>query len=305
MSEHPAIGIDIGGTRLKAALVSPNGLLSGQLVERSRMNEPYPAVRDQLASVIAALTIASDCTPVAVGIGVAGLMDGSRRRVIAAPNCPGVVGSPLVDDLERATGIAVVMDNDANVMALGEGASGAAKGIRHFLAVTLGTGVGGAVIYDGCLLRGASGGGGEIGHLCIDRHGPRCGCGSNGCLESFIGMKGIERWIARNVGGLRRIGMGGLSDLAQGGDTEAIRVFEFVGRTLGVALAGLVNVFNPQAIVVGGGIASAGPMLFNPLREEIARRAFRVYTEGLAISPAELGNWAGVVGAGMLRKGEG
>lgn len=294
------IGIDVGGSRVKAALVSPEGQLVGQIVEKSRVNEPYPAARDHLIEIIYNLKTSNSQSISAVGIGIAGLMNSDRRRVIAAPNCPGIIDVPLANDIGHAVGMPVELENDANVMALGEGLAGAAKGVEHFVAVTLGTGVGGAIVTNGGLFRGWQGGGSEIGHICIDRNGPRCGCGANGCVEAFIGIKGITHWLRRHAPHLRNQNIPRISELAKEGDADAIRLFEWIGKTLGVALGGMVNLFNPEAIVVGGGIASAGPMLFDPLREEIASRAFKVYLPGLKIVPAMLGNWAGVVGAGSL-----
>ncbi len=301
-NESYSIGIDVGGSRVKAAIVAPDGTLIGQVIEKSRVVDPYPAARDQLISIVEGLISTSSTRPTSVGIGVAGLMDVSNRIVLAAPNCPGVVGVPLADDIEKLLGLPVEIENDANVMALGEGASGAARGSRHYVAVTLGTGVGGAIITDGKLFRGSTGGGSEIGHICIDPNGPRCGCGSNGCLEAFIGLKGISVWLRRNANHMKNLHLPRISEMAMEGDPDAIKLFEWVGTTLGVALAGVINLLNPDTIVVGGGTASAGPMLFDPLREEIARRAFKVYQTKLRIVPATLGNWAGVVGAGGLRR---
>jgi glucokinase len=302
MPNSITIGIDIGGTRAKAALVAADGSLSHQFIEPSHISEPYPAVRDQLAHFIERLRSESSNTISSVGVGVAGLVDASRRTVLAAPNCPGVIGAPLIQDLEQLTGLHCLLDNDTNVMALGERSCGAARGCNHFIAVTLGTGVGGAVVIDGKLLRGFTGGGGEIGHVCIERSGPKCGCGSNGCLEAFIGLKGILRWSGKRYPTLKGIGIAKLSEMAANGDLEAISVFEYVGKMLGVGLAGMVNVFNPQMVVVGGGVAAAGELLFEPLERELQRRAFGAYLEGLQIRPARLGNWAGVVGAGMLKE---
>ncbi len=290
----------MGGSRVKAAIVSPIGGLSEKIIEKSSVKEPYPAARNQLIGIIDRLINKSTCSTISVGIGIAGLIHQNRRVVIAAPNCRGIVGVPLADEIEKLFGIPVELENDANVMALGEGAGGAAIGSRHYVAVTLGTGVGGAIISNGELFRGWTGGGSEIGHLCIDVNGPECGCGSNGCLEAFIGLKGISAWLRRHASHLSNIRIPRLSEMAAGGDPDAVRLFEWVGTTLGVAMGGIVNLLNPEIIVVGGGIASAGPMMFEPLRKEIGRRAFKVYQTELKIVPATLGNWAGVVGAGSL-----
>jgi len=300
MINSTAIGIDIGGTRLKAALVAPDGSLIEKRVEPSRMREPYPAIRDQITQIVLDLVRISDQKPLLVGIGVAGLVDADRRKVLAAPNCPGVIGQPLTNDVEQSTGIYCLMDNDANVMALGERFIGAAQRCDDLVAVTLGTGVGGAIISDGRLIRGFTGGGGEIGHVCIERNGPRCGCGANGCLETFIGMKGIFRWISRNQPALKGMGIAHLIEIGQAGDSNAVEVFKYVGQTLAIGLAGMVNIFNPSVLLVGGGVATAGKLLLEPLQEELKLRAFGVYLQGIEIRAAALGNWAGVVGAARL-----
>lgn len=294
------IGIDIGGTRLKAAVVDQSGVVSNEIVETSQITEPYPAVLHQIHSAIKQLMTLLNNRIDAVGIGVAGLVDADRRRVVAAPNCPGVVNVPLVDDLEGLTKCRVVLENDANAMAVGEWKHGAARGSSHLVALTLGTGIGGAVIIDGRVLRGWTGGGTELGHVCIDRRGPRCGCGSRGCLESYIGLVGIYRWVARHIPVLKEVPLVDISARAASGDCDAQAVFNYIGHILAVGVAGLINTFNPEVVVIGGGVSDAGRVLFEPLLQQLPRWAFASYLEDVKIAPAQLGNWAGVVGAANL-----
>jgi len=299
MNNSYYIGLDVGGTRLKAAIVATDGSLEEKRVFPSRMREDYRTMRDQMISVIRDLILITGKPPAGIGVGVAGLVDLSHRKVLAAPNCPAVVGKPLADDVEAEFRLPCRMENDANAMAIGERRCGAATGCNDLVAVTLGTGVGGAIISGGRLVTGFIGGGGEIGHVCIDRNGPRCGCGANGCLEAFIGMRGIFRWTARRYPSLKGMGVARMVEAAEAGNEDAAEVFAYVGRTLGVGLSGMVNVFNPRILLIGGGVASAGEKLLAPLKDEIQRRAFGVYLDGLEIKSAKLGNWAGVVGAAL------
>ena len=304
MKQKLTIGIDLGGSLVKAGLVAPNGDVLSRLMEPSRVKGRYEAVIAQLVDVATRLRHEAQAPPSAIGLGVAGLLDANRRRVLATPNCPALIGGSIADDLSAAVGLPVTMDNDANLMALGEGATGAARERRHYVAITLGTGVGGAVISDGRLIRGWRGGGGELGHIPIAERGPKCGCGARGCLEAFIGQAGIERYIKRRIPWQKGVSLKELNLLARQGNQDAAALFAYIGRTLAVALAGFVNLFNPELIVIGGGVAEAGELLFRPLEEELHRRAFKIYLDGLTVRPAQLGNWAGVVGAGWISHGE-
>jgi len=300
MSEYSTIGIDIGGTRIKAALVDEKGNLSNELNEPSYLDQGYPSFITKLKDITQRLRRLSEVDIIGVGLAVAGLMDAKQQVVIDAPNCGILVGQSPPEDLGREIGLTVVMDNDANAMALGEGLSGAAQGSRHYIALTLGTGIGGAVVTDGRLLHGIDGGGGELGHIPIARNGPKCACGARGCLESFIGKAGLRRYIEENHPQFSDTGMKELSVIAEKGDKAARDVFAYLGMTLGIAVAGLVNIFNPELVIVGGGVAYASDLFMEPLREEVKRRAFKSYLGSLQIRPAKLGNWAGVIGAASM-----
>ena len=302
MSEKLTIGIDIGGTRIKAGVIDGNGNLSSQINEPSHVDKDYSELLGKLQEIVEYYRSIGDSDVTGVGLAVAGLMDSERRVIIEAPNCASLVGNSLPDDLTGKVGLPTIMDNDANVMAVGEGISGAAQDSRHYIALTLGTGVGGAVISNGVLIRGIDGGGGELGHFPIDRRGPLCGCGARGCLEAYVGKAGIRRYIVRNHPQCKDVGLKEVNRAAIGGDEAASEVFAFIGRTLGVAVAGLVNIFNPELVVVGGGVAAAGELFLKPLRDEVNRRAFKAYLTSLEIRTAELGNWAGVIGAAAMAR---
>lgn len=296
------VGIDLGGTRLKAGLVDADGQVTSPLVAPSQVRSGYDEVLARLAQVVRDIGSSSPSPVAGVGLAVAGLMDGTRRQVIAAPNCPALVGRTIADDLSQAVGLPVAMDNDANALAWGEGGWGAARGVRHFITITLGTGVGGAVVCEGRLLRGVDGGGTELGHIPISYAGPRCGCGARGCLEAYVGKRGLNQHLARHMPELAGKGLRELHRRAEGGDHRAAEVFAYLGRRVGVALGGLVNVLNPEMVVIGGGVAQAGDWVLEPLRAELRRRAFPRYIERLKVVRASLGDWGGVVGiAGLAR----
>lgn len=294
------IGIDIGGTRIKAAAMDSSGNLYEKRIERSSAGQDYRTLLRQLDALIGDIRSNLDSKVTSVGLAVAGLMDKQREVIIEAPNCPDMKNRYLTSDLSQRVKLPIVMDNDANLMAIGEGAFGSAQGCAHFIAITLGTGVGGAVISDSHLIRGVDGGGGELGHIPIDIDGPECGCGAHGCLESYIGQIGIRRYIAINSPKYKETGLQELNELAIEGDAEAMKVFEYIGTMLAVGLGGLVNTFNPELILVGGGVAAAGTLLFEPLRRELKNRAFAQYINSLTIKEAHLGNWAGVVGSAKI-----
>ncbi|MBM3325918.1 MAG: ROK family protein [Calditrichaeota bacterium] len=297
-SEFNVVGLDIGGTRLKAALVSFDGSLTGNFSEASRVRGEYNALLEQILNAIERLQSLSDIPLKAIGLGVAGLLDKDRRNIIASPNCIAFLKGSLVADLEFNTGLPVVMDNDANMFAVGEGFIGAAQGSDNFIAITLGTGVGGAIVSGGRLVRGIDGGGGEIGHIPISIQGPVCGCGSNGCLESYIGRTGLRSYIFKKHPFSAEFGLRKLALMAKENNLHAIDVFRYIGRMLGIGLAGLVNIFNPEIIVIGGGISASGPYLYEAALEEISKRAFKVYQTNLRLKSSALGSMAGVVGAG-------
>jgi len=303
MSMKAAIGIDLGGTRIKAALVDSNGKISNEIIDPTDTAYGYSSVLSQLAEIVEMLREYVSDSLIGIGLGVAGLMDRGNRRVIVSPNVGMLSGRAISTDLEERTGIPVFMDNDANCMALGEGFCGAARGCNHYIAVTLGTGIGGAIVSDGNLIRGFAGGGGEVGHIPISSDGPVCGCGARGCLEAYVGQAGIRNYVERQYPDLNETSIKALNRMAVDGNEDAIAVFAYIGKTLGIGLTGLVNVFNPELVIIGGGIAAAGDLVFKPMESELKERAFETYTKDMAVRPAELGNWAGVVGAGMLALG--
>ncbi|MEX2549442.1 MAG: ROK family protein [Nitriliruptoraceae bacterium] len=307
MSEPTAIGIDIGGTQLRAAIVDD----AGTILERDR--RPTPA--DDPASLVTVLEElitrirerAGAALP--VGIGIAGLVT-SEGTVRYGPNI-GVRNLPLGQILRDGIDGDVVVANDASAAALGEQRAGAAQDRRDLVLVTLGTGIGGGLVVDSRLVTGATGFAGELGHLIVDDGGRPCPCGNRGCIEAYasgsaLGALARDRLVDPSVvtslRELDQVSGPQVTAAAEAGDRVAIEVLEEAGRWLGVALASLVNVLDPQIILLGGGAAqAAAPWLLEPARASMVERLVgAAWREAPEVALAVLGDDAGVVGAAFL-----
>jgi glucokinase len=305
------LGIDIGGTNVKAAIVPDDGTVAAFVVRPWSGGPPADVVA-------AARELADELAPdgprgiAACGAGCAGLVDGVRGVVYFSPNLPAWRDVELARMLSGALGIPTLIENDANAAAYGEHAAGAARGAANAAVLTLGTGVGGGLILGGKLHRGAHGFAGEVGHATIDYDGVRCVCGGNGCLERLVNAEAI---VARATE-LARGGHTRLADLLRArpltakdvgeaadlGDCAAVRTLEEIGRLLGVGLANLVQILDLEVIVIGGGVASAGERLLVPARIEMAARVQGPSWRLPRVTLAELGETAGVVGAALLAR---
>jgi glucokinase len=309
VSGRQAVGIDIGGTKIAALRISSEGEV------RARTVIPTPAT-DQAAALPAIETAAVavlDDEVVAIGVGMAGLVDVRTGVLLSTPNLVWR-NVPLADGLGERFGLPVTVDNDATAAAWAESRIGASRGRADSLFVGVGTGIGGGIVAGGCLVRGAHGLAGEIGHIIVEPGGPLCGCGNRGCWEQVASGLAITRAggravtdepgsaIARLAGGDPRRATGELvTEAAQAGDEVAVAILAEVARRLGEGVAGLVNVFDPDVVVIGGGVGEAGDLLFGPLRD-----AYVAAVEGadvrpeVPIVPAQLENDAGAIGAALL-----
>ncbi|MFA5164029.1 MAG: ROK family protein [Candidatus Omnitrophota bacterium] len=299
-----AIGIDLGGTYTKLALVSPKG----KIVERGRLSTSDHPTRDGLLRAIASeigILLKRARVPRSrvkgVGIGVPGLVDFSKGVVYNLTNVKGWKNTPVKRLLENKLKIPVLADNDVNVMALGECRFGAGKGAVNAVCITLGTGVGGGVIIGGGLYRGSTFSAGEVGHMPLKEDGLKCNCGGYGCLERYVGNRRIsEEYRSMKKGTAALMSPESISIAAKKGDKTAIELWDRVGKRIGTTLAGIVNLLNPEMIIVGGGVAEAGEHLFGPMRETVKRRAMKIPGGAVKIVKAKLGNDAGVIGAAAL-----
>jgi glucokinase len=304
-----SIGLDVGGSKIAAARVAADGSILAH--ERA----PTPAQdMDRTLNTMVELARAVMTEDVeAVGIGAAGLVESATGVLVFSPNLTWR-NVHLVEHVTGALGLPAIADNDATVAAWGEYRFGAGRGHDHLLLVTVGTGIGGGIVTDGRIYRGAHGFATEIGHIIVEPGGPLCGCGNRGCWEQVAsghaieraGREAAERYPQSGIARLAQGVPGGVSGsvvtrAAQEGDEAARAILAEVGRRLGEGLAGLVNVLDPEVLVIGGGAVSAGDLLLEP-----ARRAFAEAVEAPEFRPpvpilaAELGNDAGVVGAAAL-----
>lgn len=260
-------------------------------------------VVERMGMAIRALVHARGLEPAAlvgVGIGCAGLVDAAAGVLHTSPNLPAWLDVPLRDGLSGTIGRPVTLINDAQAFLEAEWRAGAARGARHALFVTLGTGVGGGLVIDGRPYRGAGGLGGEIGHMTIDHDGPPCPCGNRGCFERYVARDAVERLAVES--GLAADGAATPAEVSRravAGDARAITLFAEIGRRLGAGLAGLVNLLEPQVIVIGGGISGAGAWILDPAAAEMNRRSMVARRTPVAIRPARFGPQAGMIGAAL------
>jgi glucokinase len=310
------LGIDIGGTAVKIGLVDEAGRLCATVRLVTDMATPPAGLIDQVLSAGWELLEREGLSRAdldGIGVGCAGLISTRDGLLVTAPNLVGWVDVPLGELLAAAAGQEVFLDNDANAFAYAESRVGAARGRSHGVFLTIGTGVGGGLLLDGEIYRGCNGFGAELGHIVLDPDGPVCECGNRGCIESLVCSGAIVNMAAAHYEKSGRRSdfatLGGgdasavttelLSHAAESGDEDALQAYRDAGRWMGIAVGGLINVFNPQIVVVGGGVAQAGASLFDPLRHWAGRFSFSASFNSTTIVPAALGDTAGLVGAAL------
>ncbi|MCS6710489.1 ROK family glucokinase [Brachybacterium sp. EF45031] len=309
-----AIGVDIGGTKIAAGLVDEDGRLL------ARAQRTTPATDPELieAAVADAVTELRQGRVVgAIGVGAAGFVDARRRTVVFAANLAWR-HRPLADELEALTGLPVVVENDANAAGWAEFRFGAAREADHMLMLTVGTGLGGAVVHDGRLLRGSGGFAAEVAHVTAVPDGQWCGCGNRGCLEQYTSGRALVKAARRRLragdptlealrseAGGDPSGVDGplVTRLAQQGDAGCISLLADLGHWLGVGTASLAAVLDPEVIVVGGGVSAAGELLLQPARDSFATHVTaRLHRQMPRFVLASTGNDAGMIGAADLAR---
>jgi glucokinase len=312
VSAGETIGVDLGGTKMLI------GVLDGgsEVLWESREASTGQTEDDLIELLVREVIEAREACPrvVAVGLGIPATIDRPRGVAVSAVNLP-IRDLPIRDLVAERTGLPTFVDNDANVAALAEHLYGAARAARNAVMITVGTGIGGGLIIGGEVYRGATGAAAELGHMVIDLDGPRCqgNCPGHGCVESLasgtaLGREGraaAEREPGSALGRLlaegREIDGKAVSDAALAGDGAAVGVVEGIGRNLGVALTSFANIFEPEAIVVGGGVIAAGERLLEPARRELRERALRPMNLTPVLA-AELGPDAGMIGAAAMAR---
>lgn len=311
------IGIDVGGTNVKIALVDKSGkiIYSNSVPTYAKMGYEYTvnnikqAIKDLMKETN---TTAKDID--GIGFDFPGQVDYKTGVVKLAPNIPGWVNVPIAQMIEEEFHIPTRIDNDVRCAALGEMKFGAGQGCENFVCITVGTGIGSGLVVNGQLVRGASNAAGEIGHIKLQmKDGLICGCGDTGCLEAYASGPSIVAMAQDYIKGgkstkFREMAAaeGGeitpymVAKAAEAGDPVAKKIFAIVGEYIGIGLTSVINLLNPEKVIIGGGVAEAGDLLLDPIRKTIKERAMVVAGSAVEIVPAQLGNSAGVIGASML-----
>jgi glucokinase len=319
VSEIETIGVDLGGTKMLV------GALTGtEAVWESREGSTGQTEEELVELLVREVTEAQEARPDAraVGLGIPATIDHDRGIAISAVNLP-LADLPIRDLVSERVGLPVFVDNDANAAALAEHLYGAGRGADDLVLLTIGTGIGGGLVLNGEVYRGATGAGAELGHVVIDVNGPPCqgNCPGRGCVETMasgtaLGREGRvaaeedpDSVLATMLAEGHPLDGRAVTEAALGGDPTAIAVFDLVGTRLGVALTSFANIFEPKVIVIGGGVMAAGELLLEPARRELRQRALRPMNE-IPVVAAELGPDAGMIGAAAmarieLQKGEG
>lgn len=309
------IGVDIGGTNVKIALVDQKGAIiySNSVPTRAEMGYEYTIknIKETIYTSLEESEITIESIG-GIGFGLPGQINSETGVVRLLPNIPGWVNVPLGQIIEDEFKVKCKIDNDVRVATLGEFTYGAGQGCKNLVCITVGTGVGSGLIVNGQLVRGASMSAGEIGHMILQAHeGPICGCGNTGCLEAFASGPSIVQLANEYISGGKSAKFVELAngreitpfivyEAAMQGDAVAKRIFAVVGEWLGIALTSVVNLLNPEKIIIGGGVSQAGSLLTEPVKKTINERAIKVSADAVEVVIAKLGERAGVIGASLL-----
>ncbi|MGE5569019.1 MAG: ROK family protein [Rhodospirillales bacterium] len=299
MGEY-SIGVDLGGTNLRAAAIDRNGKVLQKIEGATQLSAGRDAVVSDIVAAIVKLraTIGVERL-VGIGIGIPGFIIMEKGLVTDSPNLPAFHNFPIRDEIERLLQSPVLLENDANAAALGEKWMGAGRDVQDLVLLTLGTGIGGGIICNGKVLHGFVGMAGELGHITVVPGGNPCGCGNNGCLEKHASATAITT-MARLMGLGENLTSKQVYDLAIGGDQKARVVFERMGIALGTALAALINIFNFPLYLLSGGVLGAWDLFAPAMFEEVRRRSVVFRSTETRIDKATLGNEAGLFGAAYL-----
>ena len=317
-SELPVLAIDLGGTKIIAALISPGGEMLAREYSLTHADDGPESVINRIFTAIDHILILQKIGLTqldGISLAIAGAIDRANGVVTLSPNLPGWHDIPLKKTVEEKYKVKTFLLNDANAAALGEYYFGAGRGVQNLIYATVSTGIGGGLIIDGELYSGTSGGAGEIGHMTIDVNGIRCNCGNIGCLETLASGTAVAREAIRRLrqgekSALTQMVEGKLEEItaekvglaAQKSDTLSLEVVTQAATYLGIGFVNLVNIFNPEMIVVGGGLSKMGDLLLAPARRVVRERAFPLLAQAVRIVPAQLGDDAGVFGAAAFAR---
>lgn len=306
------IGVDLGGTNMSAALVD-SGLNILDSHRQKTETASQQALLDNLTTAITKLIDGSPDPVAAIGIGIPSMIDQQRGRAVMSVNIP-LADLDFVSYVEGRAGLPVRIDNDANVAALAEARAGAGAGARQVIMITVGTGIGGGIIIDGRVYRGATGSAAELGHMVIDSEGPPCqgSCPNQGCFETMASGTALKRYAEELATGSPASGLGEalaagktldgalVSRLAAAGDAEALAVLEKIGRYIGIGMTSLVNIFNPEVFIIGGGVMRADDLILKPALGILAERGLKPNRDVVRVTTPRFGPEAGLLGAACL-----
>jgi glucokinase len=311
-SGRPAIGVDLGGTKIAAALISRTGrILDREHADTTAADGPGPVI-DRVFAAIDAILARTGLRPsdtAGICVAEAGPIDMNAGVVTTSPNLPGWDAVPLRSIVKEKYAVPSFLINDAKAAAIGEYRFGAGRGAGNLLCVMLGTGIGVGIIINGHLYVGKSGAAGEAGHTTIDVHGPRCACGNVGCWELFASGTAVEKETSRRLASgqassLTQLAATGITvtarhvaEAARNGDALALGVISWSAHYIGTGLVNLANTFNPEVMVIGGGLSKTGDLLLGPAAALVRQRAFPIVSQAVRIVPTTLGDDAGVLGA--------
>jgi glucokinase len=310
MDKH-YVGIDLGGTNIKGGVVAPSGeVLHFESIE-TEVEGGRDHVLDRIGMLVGKVRDAAGLQPeqiAAVGIGSPGPLDTKRGIIHEAPNLPGWINLPLADEVRRRCGYPTFLENDANSAALAEAHVGAGKGTQCMIMLTLGTGIGGGIVLGGRVWHGADDIAAELGHVSVKHDGIPCNCGSIGCVEAYASATGVVRRARQAIEQGADSSLADASDsltckqifhAAEAGDRLAQQVVADTAAYLGTAIGSLINIFNPDMIVLFGGMTNAGDQLLLPVRHEVRKRSFKIGADRCKIVRSRLGAEAGVIGAAV------
>jgi glucokinase len=311
MAAGCVIGVDLGGTKLLAGVVDRDLNVHHRVFRHSREGKDTEALLDALVAAVDEAREAAGGEVDAVGFGIPSLVD-ARTGVAATTVHLPLHDVPFRDVMAERLGVPVAVDNDANAAMIAEHRRGAAQGAQTAALLTLGTGIGGGIIAGGRLVHGASGAAGEWGHMVVDVNGPACSCGDSGCLETLVSGSALARdglRVARDapasalgaaLAAGRDITGALVTELAHDGDQAARDVVALMGTYLGIGIANVVNILNPEVVVVGGGVIAAGDLLLEPARRVVAERALAPSRDQVRIVPTRFGDASGMMGSALL-----
>ncbi|MFC1979508.1 ROK family protein [Chloroflexota bacterium] len=307
------LAIDLGGTKVRTAIISYKGEIIVEEYCPTLADEgPEPVMGRILSGIDRVLSSGNvNSTQLhSISIAAAGAIDSRKGLITVSPNLPGWCDVPIRDIVKSKYEVNTFLVNDASAAALGEHRFGAGKGVNNLIYLTVSTGIGGGIIIDGKLYTGPSGSAGEIGHMIIDVHGPECNCGKSGCLEAMASGTAVAREAIRRIregeksslvgiveGKIDNITAEKVSIAAQNGDSLASEVISEAATYLGIGMVNVVNIFNPEMIIVGGGMSKMGDLLLGPARQVVKEMAFKLPAQVVRIVPAQLGDKNGLLGA--------